>query len=271
MIPHRRLRNTLALTLILTILTGCQTATPTTEGPIATAESLPTVLAPALSPSPLPPTSTTLPPSPTPPFAIGSIVNGDFETGDLTGWLTTEQLPRGDGGQPPWGAGSWLVYDDGSTPPDPSFVTALEPWEFRDPPQGLYASVASGGAPGRRVLYQDVMLDAPYVLQFTYFYFNRAHVFDSPGGFRWDGQDNNQFRVDLMDATAPLLSLDDADVLANILRTREGDPLLLDPTRVNFDLTRWVGQVVRIRFVEVDNKGPLRVGLDDIRLEPIDQ
>jgi len=74
-----------------------------------------------------------------------------------------------------------------------------------------------------------------------------------------------------MGATAPLLSLDDADVLANILRTREGDPLVQDPTRVNFDLMRWVGQVVRIRFVEVDNKGPLRVGLDDIRLEPIDQ
>lgn len=231
-------------------------------------ESVPT-LPPTRSPSPPSPTSTTLPPSATPPFATGSIVNGDFETGDLAGWFI-EQGPRGESAQPPWGAGSWLVYDDASKPPDPSFVTDLEPWQFRDPPQGLYAAVASGGAPGRRVLFQDVMLDGPYILQFTFFYFNRAHVFDSPGHFRWDGQDNNQFRLDLMESTAPLLSLEPSDVLANVFRTREEDPLVLEPTTTSLDMSQWVGQVVRIRFVEVDNKGPLRVGLDDVRLDPID-
>ena len=120
-------------------------------------------------------------------------------------------------------------------------------------------------------MFQDVMLDAPYLLHFTFFYFNLAHVFDTPRHFRWEGQYNTQFRVDLMDATAPLLSLEDADVLANLFRTREGDPPVLDPTTIAFDLSPWVGQVVRIRFVAVQNRDPLRVGLDDVRLEPVDE
>ena len=171
---------------------------------------------------------------------------------------------------PPWGSGWWLVYEDGAIPPDPSFENQYHPWEFIDPPQGNYAAVSSGATPGRRVLFQDVLLDAPYELHFTFLYFNLAHIFDSPRHFRWDGQNNTQFRVDLMDPTAPLLSLDDGDVLAEIFGTREGDPPVLGATPITFDLSDWVGRAVRIRFVAVQNVDPFLVGLDDIRLEPIE-
>ena len=264
----KRLTNTLRAALVIVTLSGCQTSTPTTELEVVGTESATTV-PPTTSPSPPPPTSTTLPPSPTPPFATGSIVNGDFETGDIAGWLT-EEGPRGELAQPPWGSGWWLVYDSASTPPDPSFENAYHPWEFREPPQGLFAAVSSGASPGRRVLFQDVMLDAPYLLRFTVLYFNLAHVFNTPRHFRWDGQYNTQFRVDLMDPGAPLLSLESADVLANLFQTRDGDPPVLEPTTIAFDLSQWVGKVVRIRFVAVQNRDPFRVGLDDVRLQPID-
>ena len=34
------------------------------------------------------------------------------------------------------------------------------------------------------------------------------------------------------------------------------------------DLSKWEGQTVRLRLASVDNRGPLRAGVDDIRLEP---
>ena len=60
-------------------------------------------------------------------------------------------------------------------------------------------------------------------------------------------------------------------MLANIFRTSPGDPDRLEPTAITFDLSPWEGQRVRIRLVNVDNRGPLRAGVDDIRLEPIER
>jgi len=48
-----------------------------------------------------------------------------------------------------------------------------------------------------------------------------------------------------------------------------GDPNKLAPTTVTFDLSRWAGKKVRIRFAQVDNRGPLRAGVDDVRLAAI--
>jgi hypothetical protein len=40
-----------------------------------------------------------------------------------------------------------------------------------------------------------------------------------------------------------------------------------DPTTRMFDLSRWAGSTIRLRFAQVDNRGPLRAGIDDVRLE----
>ena len=56
-------------------------------------------------------------------------------------------------------------------------------------------------------------------------------------------------------------------MLASIFLTSPGDPHRLEPTTIALDLSPWEGQTVRIRIANVDNQGPLRAGVDDIRLE----
>ena len=58
-------------------------------------------------------------------------------------------------------------------------------------------------------------------------------------------------------------------VLATIFTTAAGDPQQLAPKTITFDLSQWEGKKVRLRFAQVDNRGPLRAGIDDVRLEQI--
>jgi len=184
------------------------------------------------------PTATLPPPSPIPPSStpvLGPLINGDFETGDLTGWLTQAS-----------GNGRWLVYHADSTPPN-----------IPAPPQGGHAALTVMTSHGSHTLWQDVALDARYILRFILFYVKDEGSFN----------DRNQLRVELMDPDSPTTSKEPADVLATIYRTGQRDPLTLAPTSISFDLSSWKGRLVRIRFYEVDTLGPFRVGVDDVRLE----
>jgi hypothetical protein len=123
--------------------------------------------------------------------------------------------------------------------------------------------------PGTRILYRDVKLDGRYTLHLMVFYVN-AGVFSSPETLDYDTiGDNQQFRIDLVPPSTRLDSLAKGDVLANIFHTAPGDPDRHQPSEVIFDLSRWQDQTVRLRLASVDNRGPLRVGVDNIRLEPI--
>jgi hypothetical protein len=59
-----------------------------------------------------------------------------------------------------------------------------------------------------------------------------------------------------------------AHVLTNVFRTSAGDADLRQPFAVTVGLSKWEGQIVRLRLAGVDNRGPLRAGVDNIRLEP---
>ena len=62
----------------------------------------------------------------------------------------------------------------------------------------------------------------------------------------------------------------DADLRATVFRRfrmhRRGVP---DSDR--YDLSRSAGQTVRLRIATADNQGPLRAGIDDVRLIPIER
>src|ERR1700694_3977134 len=122
-----------------------------------------------------------------------------------------------------------------------------------------------------RILSRDVRLDGRYVLHLTLFYVSGADDFYSANTLRHDFEDNQQFRIDLVKTTAAADSLADGDVLANVFHTSPGDPRTRAPADVAFDLSRWQGQTVRLRLASADNHGPLRVGVDEIRLEPVGQ
>lgn len=190
--------------------------------------------------------------------------NGDFETGDLAEWSTES-----------WGNGEWLVYQDGSAPPEP-WADDMSSSEFNvpDPPQGQYAAVSLHTYKGVRFLYRDFEVTGPWVLHATVFYQSPLlQMSDSPDfgtfvGTTWSTEGrNHQFRIDLVDPEAEIHSVDTDDVHATVYATQAGDPKSLGPTPVAIDLSPWEGQTVRLRVTQVDTAGALYAGIDAVRLE----
>ncbi len=215
-------------------------AGPTNDG--VTAGCTPPVVQPGGSPSIAPARVTT--------------GNFDFERGDLDGWRIRTQ-----------GGGSWRVYTDGRTPPDPADSDLNVPFHVVDPPQGHFAIVTDTCSAGTRVLYRDVKLEDRRALRFTLFYRSSIALSSSQTLDYSSPSENVQFRVDVVKPDAPVDSLAPRHILDTVVRTTAGDPLELGPRSVVFDLSPWAGQTVRLRFAQVDNNGPLRVVIDDVRLE----
>lgn len=191
--------------------------------------------------------------------------NGDFETGDLTGWSMET-----------WGNGEWVVYEIGTTPPEP-WASDIPDLDVPDPPQGRYAAVSLHDYSGVRFLYRDIDVTGPWVLHATLFYespslrINDKPDFGTFSGTTWDTEETNQqFRVDLIDPEAEIHSVAANDVHATVFGTQGGDPLSVGPTPVAIDLSPWEGQTIRLRVAQVDNAGPLYAGIDDVRLERAD-
>jgi hypothetical protein len=186
-----------------------------------------------------------------------AIVIDDFESGKLADWKIENS-----------GAGGWYVYANGKTPPNPSESDPNVPFAVPAPPQGKFAAVTDMNGPGRRILYRDVRLDGRYTLRLTVFYVN-AGPLTSPDTLDYESAgENQQYRIDIVAPSAPVDSVAAAHVLTNVFRTSPGDADHRQPSAVTVDLSKWEGQTVRLRLVGVDNRGPLRAGVDDIRLEP---
>ena len=186
------------------------------------------------------------------------IVMEDFESGTLADWRAASG-----------GSGGWFVYTDGQTAPDPAQSDPNVPFDLPDPPEGKFAAVTDMNGPGTRILYRDLTLEGRFTVHLTVFYEGSA-PFHSPETLAYDGAEpNQQFRIDLVDPSAPIDSLAKDDVMVNVFHTSPGDPRRLEPTEVSVDVSRWMGETVRLRLAATDNSGPLRVGVDNIRFEPV--
>jgi hypothetical protein len=183
-----------------------------------------------------------------------TIVNGGFETGSFTGWTVVNQ---------PGGFGDWFVYT-GTTSPLSGFPIAA-------PPEGTHAAVTDQEGPGSHVLYQDVALGSGFghTLSFFLYYENRGAIFATPPTLDFNAFPNQQYRVDVLRATAAPASTAPGDVLASVFQTQVGDPFTLAPTRISFDLTPFAGMTVRIRFAEVDNLGFFNASVDGVAIDSI--
>jgi D-alanyl-D-alanine carboxypeptidase len=185
-------------------------------------------------------------------------VMDDFESGALAGWQAVGS-----------GSGAWFAYSDGQVAPDPAQSDPNAPFFVPDPPQGGFAAVTDMNGPGTRILYRDVGLEGRFALHLTVFYIGKA-PFSTPDTLTFESPEpNQQFRIDLIDPTAPIDSVADGDVLVNVFRTSPADPTSLEPTAVSVDLSPWAGQTVRLRLAQTDNQGPLRAGVDNIRFTAI--
>lgn len=186
------------------------------------------------------------------------IQNGGFETGTFASW-TTFDAAGGD-------TIGFTAYSDTIAPGSGAVVLA--------PPEGLYAAITDQGGGGTHVLYQDVVLPASRTatLRVTVYLSNHAadYVIAPTAGLAFDaGEENQQFRVDVMDPAAAVTDVG-AGVLLNVFRTQPGDSLVTGYRTLTTDLTPFAGQTVRIRFSEVDNQGFFFAGVDAVDVEVTD-
>jgi hypothetical protein len=183
-----------------------------------------------------------------------TVVNGDFEAGSLTGWQVHNQ--------PSELTGNWFAYT-GTAPP-----TGLGP-DVPPPPAGRFAAITAQGDPGTHVLYQDVTLEPYYTHSLSmllYYQSGPGLTTPSPDRLSSELPANQQYRVDVMNPTAPLESLNPADILATVFATKTGDPQQMGATAFQVNLTPFAGRTVRLRFAEVDNQGILNAGVDSVAI-----
>jgi VCBS repeat-containing protein len=189
------------------------------------------------------------------PAHAATVENGDFESGTLTGWTVVDQEGSN---------GSWYSYSSENPPPQGC------PPPGEPPPQGIYAATTHQSGPSSHVLYQDIALEpsATHSLSFTLYYDSFAPI-ASPDTLDRNTGPNQQYRVDIMKPDAPVFSVDPDDVLATVFRTTEGDPQTLSPTQMDFDLSAFAGQTVRLRFAEAVTQNCFAASVDDVKVTTV--
>ncbi|MBL0157944.1 MAG: hypothetical protein IPP47_12705 [Bryobacterales bacterium] len=193
-----------------------------------------------------------------PASAAPIITNGGFESGPF-GWSSADKLGSD---------GTFQVQSGTTSPINGDTVPA--------PPGGVYAAMTDGGAGGSHVLYQDFTISSGgpnFTLAFALFLQNQGGMFATPApdDLEWSGNyANQQFRVDIIQASADPFTVTPADILMNLYQSQDGDPLVSGYNTLNFDISSLVnanlGTALRLRFVEVDNLGPLQAGVDSVSI-----
>lgn len=194
--------------------------------------------------------------------SAATVVNGDFETGTLQGWEVHRATE----------AGNWFAYSGSDEPIERKEGTAFA---IQPPPQGLYAALSDQLNPETLVLSQNVAL-APGLEHrlslIAYYNSYKALTVPSPDTLSVDPevlgeQANQQYRIDVMKPTAPIESVDPADILLTVFRTQAGSPRVMAPTRLTADLSPFAGQTVRLRIAVVAHEEVLTGGVDAVAVE----
>jgi hypothetical protein len=196
------------------------------------------------------------------------VVNGDFETGTLAGWQVHRSLE----------AGNWFAYEIAEEPGAGSSEPISEKrgdGPIEEPPEGEFAAVADEIDPDTLILSQDIGLGAGLSHRLNLLAYYESYVpiavpaLDtlSSDSEVLGGQANQQYRIDVMKPTAPIESVDPADILTTVFRTQPGDPRFMDPTRLTANLSPFAGQTVRLRIAVAAHEEVLIGGVDAVAVE----
>ena len=170
--------------------------------------------------------------SPGPTDTSALIVNGNFETGSLSGW-SLENVG---------GTGSFVINNGTVNPTGPDGV--LPPY------QGSFSAL-SNATTGTHSIYQDVALPVGSHLQLQWADRIRNHVttFTDP---------TQEYRVEIRTTANQLLQV--------VFSSNPGDPQFREWTERSADLSSFAGQTVRIVFVEQNNTSNLNIHVDNVRI-----
>jgi hypothetical protein len=162
------------------------------------------------------------------------LTNGDFETGDFTGWTILNS-----------GSGTYII-NDGTVDPYSSDGPLA-------PCQGNFSAMTDQRGPGGHTLYQDVTIPATATsatLNWSDMIRNHAGTFANP---------IQQFRVEIRNPA-------NNAVLDTLFQTNPGDPLLTGCNARSADVSAFIGQTIRIAFAEADNLFFFNAHVDDVCL-----
>jgi hypothetical protein len=237
------------------------------------------------------------------------IQNGTFEmpdlsneTGSLTGWQTAAETNSHGNWLVQTGSFSPTGNVEVSPAPQGQYAAVLDQPDLSLPYTSQLGEYYTGTrAPqstdydGTHILYQDVTIPATATkVTLTYsLYLNDTNNLgytdpnitpqldyfpNIPPSMR---SPNQQVRVDIVNPAADIYSVTNGPngVLMNVFETRTGDPLVLgyvtnpttgDPTvSATIDLTQFAGQTIRLRVAEVNNRGRMIVGVDNVQVTAI--
>lgn len=185
-----------------------------------------------------------------------TVVNGDFETGNLSGWQVFNSSNRG----------NWFVYSGLFTPFD-----AEKEDPFVAPPQGNFAAVTDESNPDTAILSQEIALEPfwAHQLALTLYYRSRAPIaVPNPNTLATNGtvEENQQLRVDVMRAGTPIESLNPADILTTVFANKTGDSQSMLPTLFLADLTPFAGQVVKLRIANAVQENVFNAAVDGVSI-----
>ncbi len=198
-----------------------------------------------------------------------NVVNGNFESGTLSGWSVYQANPFGD----------WFAYKGTETPIGVNRKKQGEGRDVQPPPLGTYAAVTDEVEPDTLILYQDVTLPpgSNYQLSLIAYYDSYKPIaiptLDTlavgeealrlPNG---QFQKNQQFRIDVMRPEAPLESLESGDVLRTVFATKLGDRPTMAPTKFSVNLSAFAGQTVRLRIANTVTEEVFNAGVDEVSI-----
>ena len=166
------------------------------------------------------------------PGAPQLMVNGDFEAGDLSGWMVFNT-----------GSGDFRINDG---------VAPVIPEGPIDPCRGNFGAVTEQSGPGTHTLVQEVTLLPGFdivTLGWVDRIRNHAGIFQDP---------DQEFRVEILDTSN--------NVLREVFSTGPGDIPLAECMERFFDISEFAEQTIRIAFTEQDTFFFFNAHVDDVTL-----
>lgn len=190
-----------------------------------------------------------------PASATQLLINGDFETGDFTGWTAIAFSGS---------SGSLNISTPGTNTPISGFATA------GNANGGRFYAVTDQGGPGAYSLAQSFVVPtgtSSLILDFDFFANNQAGVtIVSPNGLDPFIDANQHSRVDLLVAGASAFSTTPGDILGTFYLGSDSFSTPNPFTHYSIDISSLVtaGQTYQIRFAEADNQFFFQTGIDNV-------
>jgi hypothetical protein len=190
------------------------------------------------------------------PAAAAGPIEGNFESGTLDAWTNLSFYEHTE----------WTAQTKAGAEEEFEFETAFPA------ATGPYVAATKYGGNDTAILAQTFALPASSSLNLSLYLFYESAtptvvptpdtLFVKPFG---EGG-NQQVRVDVLKANAPLESLSPNDILATLYASPSGGPQVLGPTLLSADLSQFAGQTVTLRIANATSEGEMKVGVGAVSL-----